>query len=124
MATVIPVGQDHERPSGAALAATLSASLGVLALALAHVVSEAVPSFKAAMQTLGNCWMPGAAGIGPYSGKETVAALVWLGSWALLHAIWKKRELPVGLIGVVALILIGAATTILWPPVTDLLAHR
>ena len=108
-------------PSGPALAAVLAASLGVLALAMAHVMSEVFVSCKTTMQSLGNLWMPGAAGIGPYSGKETVALLVWLGSWALLHVVWKRRELSVGRVGAVALILVGVATTLVWPPVTELL---
>jgi len=121
-----PVGFEavHERPSGAALAATLSASLGVLALGVAQVLSEVSGTFKTAMQSLGNLWMPGATGIGPYSGKETVALLVWLGSWALLHFIWRKRELAVGRVGIVALVLVGVATTILWPPITELFVHH
>ena len=114
----------EERPSGPACAAVLAAALGVLALALAHELSEAAASFKSAMQLLGNIWMPGAAGIGPYSGKETVALLVWLGSWALLHAAWKRRELSVGRVGALALILVGVATTLVWPPITSLFIHH
>ena len=111
-------------PSGPACAAVLAAALGVAALALAHVLSEASDAFKSAMQSLGNVWMPGAAGIGPYSGKETIALLVWLISWAVLHAIWKRRELSVGRLGAVALLLIGMATTLIWPPVTGLFVHH
>ena len=114
----------EQRPSGPACAAVLAAALGVLALALVQVVSEVSASFKGAMQTLGNSWMPGAAGIGPYSGKETVALLVWLLSWALLHAIWARKELSVGRLGTLALVLIGVATTLVWPPVTEWFVHH
>ena len=112
------------RPSGAALASVLATSLGLFALAIAHLASEASVGFKAAMQALGNVWMPGAAGIGPYSGKETVALLVWLGSWALLHTLWKNCELSVGRIGAAALVIVGIATTLLWPPVVELFVPR
>lgn len=114
----------EQRPSGPAMAAVLSASLGLLALAVAQIMSEVSTASKAAMQSLGNLWMPGAAGIGPYSGKETVALLVWLGSWALLHAVWKRRELSVGRIGTLALGLTGLATTLVWPPITELFVHH
>jgi len=114
----------EQRPSGPAMAAVLSASLGLLALAVAQVMSEVSAAFKTAMQSLGNLWMPGAAGIGPYSGKETAALLVWLLSWAALHAAWKRRELSVGGVGAVALVLIGIATTLVWPPVTELFVHH
>lgn len=124
MSAAVGPFEGRETPSGAALAAVLAASLGALALGVTHVMSEVSGSFKAAMQSLGNLWMPGAAGIGPYSGKETVALLVWLGSWGLLHALWCKRELSVGRIGALSLVLVGIATTILWPPITELLVHH
>lgn len=124
MNPVLSQFEGHQRPSGAALAATLAASLGLLALGLAHVLSEVSGTVKTTMQSLGNLWMPGAAGIGPYSGKETVALLVWLGSWTLLHLGWRKRELSVGGIGTIALVLVGIATTLLWPPITELFVHK
>ena len=111
----------HEFTTGPAAAALLGAGLGLLALALSHVFSEASEPCKHAMQTLGNVWIPGAQDIGPYAGKETVGLLVWLISWALLHVVLKKRQISVVAAGVVTLILIGAATTFLWPPVTHLL---
>lgn len=119
-----PVVISSERPSGAAVAATLAAGLGVLALAIAQVMSQASKSFNTAMQSLGNLWMPGAAGIGPYSGKETVALVVWLASWALLHRLFHTRELSIGRFGTFALVLVGIATTLLWPPVTELFVRH
>ncbi len=110
--------------SGPAAAALLSLGLGVLALALAQVSSERWASCKQAMQALGNLWIPGARGIGPYSGKETVALLAWLGSWGLLHLALRKREISLVAIGVASLVLIGLATTLLWPPITALFEPR
>ena len=112
------------RPTGPAAAALLAAGLGLLALGASQLFSEAAPAFKDAMQALGNAWMPGAPGIGPYSGKETVGLLVWLLSWACLHAAWRKREVNLVATGAVMLALLGIATTILWPPVTGWFAHH
>ena len=95
-----------------------------MALGVSHVCSEASVSFKSAMQALGNLWIPGAVGIGPYAGKETVALLTWLLSWAMLHAALRKREVSLVIAGVVTLAFVGMATTILWPPVTELLASH
>ena len=111
----------HQLPTGPAAAALLSVGLGLLALGLSQVLSEASMRVKDAMQAVGNAWMPGAQGIGPYSGKETLALLVWLISWAVLHALLRRREVSVVLAAAVALVLVGIATTILWPPVTHLL---
>ena len=110
-----------ELTTGPAAAALLAAGLGLFGLALSHVFSEASEAFKHVMQTLGNAWIPGAQGIGPYAGKETVGVLVWLISWAFLHVLLKKRQISMIAAGVVTLVLIGTATTLLWPPVIHLL---
>ena len=107
--------------TGPAAAALVAVGLGLLVLGLSQVFSERSASFKQAMQGLGNLWMPGAPGLGPYSGKETAALLVWLFSWAILGAVWRRREISLIGAAVVAFALIGLATTILWPPVTHLL---
>ena len=108
-------------PTGAAAAALLGAGLGLLALGFSHVASEASAPFKETMQQLGALWIPGAKGIGPYAGKETVGLLVWLMSWAMLHGLFRKRETNLVIAGTLTLLLIGLATTILWPPITHLL---
>jgi len=106
------------RPSGGAAAAFLSSALGLIALAVSHVVAQASSTVKEFIHGIGKLWMPGAQGIGPYSGKETIALIVWLGSWIILHFILRKREVSVRLIGVLWLVGLGLATTLLWPPVT------
>ena len=109
--------------TGPAAAAILSAGLSLVALGTAQVLAERSEPIKRWMQALGNCWMPGAAGIGPYSGKETVALLVWLSSWALLHLAWRRRDINLVAAGLIAFLLVGLATTIVWPPITAFLAR-
>jgi hypothetical protein len=106
------------RPSGAAASAFLSTSLGLVALAISHVISQASNTAKEFVHGIGKLWMPGAQGIGPYSGKETIALAVWLISWIVLHFALRKREVSVRWVGVVWLFGLGLATTLLWPPVT------
>jgi len=108
---------------GVAQAALLAAMLGPLALALTHLGSEISAGFKTLVHNLGRLWMPGADGIGPYSGKETVSLLVWLASWAVLHRILKAREWNQTAVLTVFLLGIALATTLLWPPVTHWAAH-
>ena len=107
--------------TGPAAAAILAVGLGLLALGMSQVLAEASEAIKHALQALGNLWMPGAQGIGPYSGKETAALVVWLVSWVLLHAALRKREINLIIAGTITLLLVGLATTILWPPVTHFL---
>lgn len=111
------------KPNGAAAAAVLSAAVGLLVLAISQIVTHVSAPINDAVHALGKLWMPGAEGIGPYSGKETIALLVWFASWALLHGLWRRRELKLLVVGTIALALIGIATTLIWPPLYESLGQ-
>ena len=110
------------RPSGPAVAAILSAALGMVTLALVNLGTQASTAFNAWVHGIGKLWMPGAEGIGPYSGKQTLSLLVWAGAWVILHVALRSRDLNLGRWLVVFLVGIGIATTLLWPPVFVYLA--
>lgn len=105
-------------PTGPAVAALISAALGILALAVSQVLCEKSEAIKNAVHGLGKLWIPGAEGIGPYSGKETIQLLVWVVSWALLHFVLRKKQIALGWPVMAFLVILGIATTFLWPPVT------
>ncbi len=109
-------------PAGAAVAALLSAMIAVLTLALVNQVTAASSAFNAWVHEIGKLWMPGAQGIGPYSGKESLALVAWLGSWLVLHLALRKRDLEVSRWLVVFLVGVAVATTLVWPPVFEYLA--
>lgn len=114
----------REQPTGIAVAALWSAALGLLALAVSHIAADSSNAVEAWVHAWGKSWMPGAQGIGPYSGKETLALLTWLGSWLWLHLVLRRREMNLTVSGVVFLVGIGLATTLLWPPITGWVVHR
>lgn len=109
-------------PGGAAVAALLSALIGMLTLAVVNVFTAASPAFNTWVHGIGKLWMPGAEGIGPYSGKETLALAAWLVSWAVLHVAVGRRDLNVYRWLVVFVAGVGIATTLIWPPVFEYLA--
>ncbi|HEV8616802.1 MAG TPA: hypothetical protein VGU22_15025 [Methylomirabilota bacterium] len=110
-------------PSGIAAAALASAMIGMLTLAVVNVFTAASPAFNTWVHSVGKLWMPGAEGIGPYSGKETLSAVAWLGSWVMLHFAFRRRELDLSRCVVAFLVGVGVATTLIWPPVFEYLAH-
>ena len=112
----------RHRPSGAAVAAILSAALGLITLAVVNLGTQASTPFNAWVHGIGKLWMPAAEGIGPYSGKETLSLAVWVASWILLHLVLRKHDLNLGRWLVVFLVGVGIATTLLWPPVFEYLA--
>jgi hypothetical protein len=107
--------------SGPAIAAMSATALGMLALAIVNLFAEASAPFSDFVHAIGKAWIPGAAGIGPYSGKETTLLVVWLVSWAVLHFALRKRDLPIKPWAIGFLAAIGVATTLLWPPVFEFL---
>ena len=111
-----------DKPTGPA-AALLSVVVGLLVLAGSHLLAEYSDAGKNWVYAWGKAWMPGAAGIGPYSGKETLALLAWMVSWGLLHLLLRRRNVNLTAMGVLFLLGIGSATTLLWPPVIEEILH-
>ena len=111
-----------KRPTGEAVAALLAAGIAMLTLALVNQFTAGSPTFNTWVHGIGKPWMPGAAGIGPYSGKETLAVVAWLVSWAILHPALRARELALSRGLVVFLVMVAVATTFIWPPVFEYFA--
>lgn len=108
-------------PNGAAVAACLAALIGLLTLAIVVFACEASPAFSRQVHAIGKAWMPGAEGIGPYSGKQTLMLIAWLVSWPVLHFWLRQKELRGAFWLTIFLVGIGVATTLIWPPVWGLL---
>lgn len=109
-------------PSGVAVAALLAAMIGMLALAGVNQFTAISKDFNTWVHGVGKLWMPGAEGIGPYSGKETLSALAWLVSWVGLHFVLRDKELRLSRWLIVFLVGVGLATTWIWPPVFEYFA--
>lgn len=98
-------------PNGAAMAAFLAAGVGSFALGVLAVLNE-TDTF--ATPTI---YQP-AGGI---SGRTTVAVVIWLVVWALLHNRWKARQVGSRRIRNVTVGLIVVALVMMFPPVWQLL---
>ena len=109
-------------PGGIAVAALLAALLGMLALAAVNQAAQMSKPFNLWVHGIGKLWMPGAEGIGPYSGKQTLAAIAWIGSWVILHFSLRRRDLDLSRWLIVFLVGVGIATTWVWPPVFEYFA--
>ena len=109
-------------PSGIAVAALMSAMLGMLALAVVNVFTAASKPLNAWVHGIGKLWMPGAQGIGLYSGKETLALLTWLVTWLVLHFALRHKNVELSRWAIVFLVGVAVATPLIWPPVFEHLA--
>jgi hypothetical protein len=110
-------------PGGAAVAALVAAMAGMLTLAVVNTFTTAFKGFNTWVHGVGKLWMPGAEGIGPYSGKETLSLLVWVGAWVVLHYAMRDKDLSISKWLIVFLVGVGIATTLIWPPVFEYFAE-
>jgi hypothetical protein len=93
--------------------------------ALAAVLAAAIGSFSLGLLVLANAagWYAAPSLYGPaggLSGRTTFALIVWLVSWAILHARWKDRAMRAGGIFGWSLVLIALSLVLTFPPVWDL----
>jgi hypothetical protein len=100
---------------GVASAAFVSSGIGCLVIGLlttGAVISEGLKNSL-------NWWNPA----GPLTGKTGVGVIAWLISWALLHTVWKDKEMDFGKVFIVTLILIGIGFVLTFPPVFEAFEH-
>ena len=93
--------------NGAALASLLAAGIGAFAIGFIVILNEAgifaAPSLYAPA--------------GGVSGRTTIAAMIWLIAWAVLHWRWKDREIDTRRIHTLTLVLVGLGVLLCFPPV-------
>ena len=92
--------QIKEMPNGPAMAAILAAGIGVLALGILTVLSEA--------NTDVHDFLDFKSRVGPLSGKTTLAVVAQVVAWALLAPVMWKRNVPANTVFLIAAILIAA----------------
>lgn len=95
-----------EVPNGGAMAAFLAAGIGSFALGLIVLLNE-MGAFTAPA-----LYEPA----GGVSGRTTLAVVVWLGAWAILHRSWKEREVAAGRVWATILALIALGLLWTFPP--------
>ncbi len=119
-------------PGGPAIAAFMSAALGLFAMAIANLTQEAVPGLYDTLVALGS-WIPYVPDSSlyyadmrpsPLSGNETLLVVVWLGSWAMLHYAFRKKDFSVPPWTILLVLLIFTSALACWPPVSYILGLR
>lgn len=98
-------------PNGAALAAALAAGIGAFAMGFIVILGEAGLPVGPALY----------APAGGVSGRTTLAVVVWLIAWAVLHSRWRNRRITTRWVPRLALILTVLGVFLTLPPVWKLL---
>jgi hypothetical protein len=103
-------------PNGPVAAAVLSCGLGCLLLGVLAVAADGSKHLASAL----NFYNPA----GPLSGVTTVAIALWLVTWAVLAARWKRSTLAFGRITTLALVCLALGLLLTFPPIGDLVLGR
>jgi hypothetical protein len=74
----------EDKPEGPISAAIVAAGIGALALGILTTLAEANETIKG--------WLEVSSSVGPLSGKTTVAVVIWLVAWAVLHSTMRRTE--------------------------------
>jgi hypothetical protein len=97
--------------NGAIWAAIMASGIGSFAVGLVVILSEAgLP--------LAPILYPPAGGV---SGRTTIAALIWITSWVVLHRRWRHQHIEGGRVAAIAVLLIVLGLLGVFPPVWGLL---
>ena len=103
------------KPSGPALAALLSAGIGVAALGVLTTLAEASKPISDALVI--------SKPVGPLSGKTTYAVTVWLLAWIVLAFLWRGKRLEGRPVYIATFILIAMGLIGTFPLFFDLFAR-
>ena len=101
------------KPNGSAAAAILAAGIGSMLLGIITVAVDKNPSIKSLL----SIYKPA----GPLSGVTTTAILGWLICWLVLELLWRKKDVSLARINVIAFALLVFSLLATFPPIGDLL---
>lgn len=108
------------KPNGPAAAAFLAAGIGAFVLGLMVTLAEALPDLKAWLDFAANYGL--GSGVGPLSGKVTIATLAYFGSLLVVAFAWRGREVNFGRVLVIAGVLLALGFALTFPPIFELFA--
>jgi hypothetical protein len=104
-------GEREDVVNGAAQAAYLAAGIGSFAMGLVVILAE-LDIFSAPA-----IYRPA----GGVSGRTTIAVVLWLVAWAVLHARWKKRRIDPGRVSAITVMLVVLGVLLTFPPLWGVL---
>jgi hypothetical protein len=99
-------------PNGSGAAAVLAAGIGCFTMGAVSVAADKLPALARVL----NIYRP----TGPLSGVSTMAIVVWVAAWAVLHYYWQRRNVELGRTNGIAFLLLACGLLLTFPPIGDL----
>ncbi|MEE9198331.1 MAG: hypothetical protein V3U26_00890 [Dehalococcoidia bacterium] len=102
----------HDKVNGAAIAAILSASVGVFVIGLLTTLAAASGGVKS--------WLDWYSPTGPLSGKTTLGGIVWLVMWLGTHYLFRDREVDFKRFVQLSVVILAIGLLLMFPPIFEL----
>jgi len=116
------VQSTQTKPNGPVAASFIAAGIGSLTLGLMVCLNELGGDVSNFLKFDKNFGL--GSGVGPLSGKATIAVLAFGISWVVLHFLWRGKEVNFGRVFSIALILVALGFILTFPPVFELFAPK
>ncbi|MEX1171964.1 MAG: hypothetical protein WEG56_05055 [Chloroflexota bacterium] len=108
------------KPSGPVAAAFVAAGIASLVLGLFVTLNEMSSDINAFLKFDASFGI--GSGVGPLSGKVTLAVLAYVISWVALHLMWRGKEIDFRKAFAASLVLVGIGFALTFPPIFLLFA--
>lgn len=103
------------KPNGPVAAVYVAAGIGSLVLGLFVVLNEFSSDINNFLKFDANFGL--GSGVGPLSGKVTLAIIAFVASWAILTFMWRGREVDFRRVLIASLVLVALGFLLTFPPV-------
>jgi hypothetical protein len=103
------------KPNGPAAAVFLAAGIASLVLGIFVVLTEFSPDIKNLLAFDAKFGL--GSGVGPLSGKVTMAVIAFVASWAILYFVWRGKEVNFRNVLTASLVLVALGFLLTFPPV-------
>ncbi len=108
------------KPSGPVAAVFVAAGIASLVLGLFVTLNEMSPDINNFLKFDASFGI--GKGIGPLSGKVTLAVIAFVISWVVLHILWRGKEINFRRAFITSLVLVGLGFALTFPPIFKLVA--
>ncbi|NJD30086.1 MAG: hypothetical protein FIA92_17600 [Chloroflexi bacterium] len=108
------------KPNGPVAAAFAAAGVGSIVLGIFVVLNEVSEDLSRFLRFDDSFGL--GSGVGPLSGKVTLAVIAYVVSWAILHAALRGKEVNFRAWFIASLALVGAGFLLTFPPVFRIFA--
>ncbi len=112
--------QTDTKPSGPVAAVFVAAGIAALVLGLFVTLNEMSPDISNFLKFDASFGI--GKGVGPLSGKVTLAVVAFVISWIALHVTWRGKEVNFRNAFIASLVLVGLGFALTFPPIFKLFA--